>query len=287
MDNLPKIQKLKKILHPLLENGLIIAFSGGVDSGFLLWAAVETQKEMQMQGKSARLLALLTVSASVPPWEIQEAKAFAEILNVQLYIHESQELQQEAYAKNDGSRCYYCKSELFRITKEYATRLNYQHIAYGYNASDRKDVRLGHLAAAENTIHAPLDEAGLEKEEIRAALRECGLSLADKPASPCLASRVMVGVRVTPEKLHHVLKMEDILRNAGIHIYRVRIHEEKTVKNGVDFILPYFRIEVAPAEMQAVLTLREVLIEAGQSMGYRWVNLDLAGYKLGGGTLNS
>jgi pyridinium-3,5-biscarboxylic acid mononucleotide sulfurtransferase len=272
----PKLLLLKNILVPLLEEGLIVAFSGGVDSGFLLWSAVATLNSIRDNGNQGRLLALLAMSPSLPSWEIQAAKKFAASLNVELSIINSHELKQEAYAKNDGTRCYYCKSELFKIAKLEAEQKSYHHIAYGYNASDRHDVRFGHVAAKENNIHAPLDKAGIEKLEIRNALRQMGSDLADKPASPCLASRIMTGVHVTEKKLRHVEKMENTLRQAGLHVFRVRLHEEK---------FSYFRIEVMPEEMLAVLKLREILIHEAQQMGYQWVNLDLSGYRLGGGTL--
>jgi len=282
----PKILILKNILTALLEEGLLIAFSGGVDSGFLLWAAVETLNLMREDGKQGKLLALFTVSPSVPVWDRQDAKTFAESLNIDLTIIDSHELQQEAYAKNDNSRCYYCKSELFKIAKEMAEQQHYRHIAYGYNASDRGDIRPGHRSAKENNIHAPLDQAGLEKEDIRNALRQIGLSLADKASSPCLASRMMTGVRVTEGKLLHVQHMENILRTAGFRVYRVRVHEEKISTESVSKI-SYFRIEVAPEEMLAVLKIRETLVNEARKMGYRWVNLDLSGYQVGGGTLKS
>ncbi len=275
----PKILLLNNILTPLIEEGLIIAFSGGVDSGFLLWAGMESLKLIHANNKQGKLLALLTVSQSIPVWEIEAAKKFALSINAELCVINSHEIQQEAYAKNDGSRCYYCKSELFKIAKQEALKKGYRHIAYGYNATDRHDIRAGHKAATENNIHAPLDKAGLEKEDIRNALREIGLDLAEKPASPCLASRIMTGVRVTEEKLGHIQKMESILRDAGLQIYRVRVHEEKTVH--------YFRIEVAVDEMMHVFKVREALVHEAKKMGYRWVNLDLSGYSLGGGTLKS
>lgn len=282
---LPKIFLLKNILTPLLEEGLVIAFSGGGDSSFLLWAAVETLKFMGTHDKQGRLLALLAVSPSIPAWEVQEAKKFAEWAHVDFLIVDSQELKQEAYAKNDGMRCYYCKSELFNIAKREAQRNGYHHIAYGYNASDRHDVRFGHLAAEENKIYAPLDQAGLEKTEIRTVLRQIGLNIADKPASPCLASRIMTGVRVTEDKLQHIEKMENILRKAGLSVYRVRVHEEKMGSEELTSIHRYFRIEVTPEEMLLVLDIRKELVHQAHQLGYRWVNLDLSGYALGGGTL--
>lgn len=276
-----KFLALQNLLSPLLEEGLLIAFSGGVDSSFLLWSAVQTLFLMQNQNKQGRLLPLLAISPSVPVWEVEEAKTFAASLNVDLSIVNSQEISNESYIKNDARRCYFCKSELFSLAKIEAKNRGYKHIAYGYNASDKKDIRFGHVAAQENHIHSPLNDANLEKDEIRTILKEVGLSLADKPASPCLASRIMSGVSVTEEKLGHVQSMEAILRAAGMKLYRVRLHEE-----GLNHkMIRYFRIEVAPEEMTNLLSIRNALVDKAMQMGYKWVNLDLSGYKLGGGTL--
>ena len=282
-DSFPKISLLKTILTPLVEKGLIVAFSGGVDSSFLLWAANEALRLSHVQGARGRVLALLSVSPSIPAWEIQEAKQFAFQIGAELSVVDSHELQQESYAKNDNNRCYFCKSELFTLAQKEAKQKGYEHIAYGYNATDRKDVRLGHVAAQEFKIHSPLDQAGLEKEEIRNLLRHLGFNIADKPASPCLASRVMTGVRVTEEKLHHIQEMESILRTAGLSVFRVRIHEEKTG----NMATRYFRIEVALDEILTLLQVREKLVLTARRLGYRWLNLDLSGYRLGGGTIPS
>jgi uncharacterized protein len=284
---LPKIAALNNILTPLLKEGLIVAFSGGVDSSFLLWAALESLKLTHSEGKKGRVLALLTVSPSIPSWEIHDAKQFAKAICAELFIIDSHELQQEAYAKNDGKRCYYCKSELFKLAKQEGMRQGYRSIAYGYNASDRQDIRMGHLAAQEQDIYSPLEKAGLEKDEIRDILRQIGFNLSDKPASPCLASRIMTGVRVTEEKLQHIQTMEQLLRQAGLHVYRVRVHEEQSDIAGLISKNRYFRIEVPPNEMSAILDIRETLIHTARQLGYRWVNLDLSGYQLGGGTIAS
>jgi uncharacterized protein len=283
----PKILQLHDILTNLLTEGLLVAFSGGVDSSFLLWAAAESLKLMQADGRHGKLEALFTISPSVPIWDREDAIKIAAILKVNLIMTDSHELQEEAYAKNEGMRCYYCKSELFKIAKCVAEQKGYRHIAYGYTASDRDDVRPGHRSAKENGIYSPLDQANLEKTEIRNLLKKIGLSVADKASSPCLASRMMTGVRVTEEKLHHIQAMENILRAAGLHLYRVRMHEEIVESKAIKQNIKYFRIEVAPEEMPNVLQIREMLVHEAQKMGYRWVNLDLAGYRMGGGNLKA
>jgi uncharacterized protein len=265
-----KFLALRTVLRDRLRDGLIIAYSGGVDSAFLLWAAEQERREA-----GGRLLAVTAVSASLAQVEREDAARFAATLGVEHRWEESGELANPEYARNDLSRCYHCKTELFRLSHSLAARLGYGAIAYGYNASDRGDFRPGHQAAKENDIIAPLDDASLTKDDIRALLRHHGLPFSDKPASPCLSSRLMTGVAVTPQKLRDVEDLETILREAGLQIFRVRLHEPAGGK--------WLRIEVAPEEMPAVLAIREALHEAARARGYPWITLDLAGYRTGGG----
>jgi len=267
-----KFNDLNATLVRLLTDGLIIAFSGGVDSAFLLWAA-----ESQRKRSGGKLLALTAVSASMAVQERDDAKMFADELGVEHSWEESHELENPAYLVNDTNRCYHCKSELFRIGHDIAEKRGYRWLAYGYNASDRGDVRPGHKAALENEVLSPLADAELTKDDIRIIMRAYGLALSEKPASPCLSSRLMHGVAVSPEKLQHVETLEAIMREAGVQVFRVRLHEEGSRK--------FFRIEVAPEEITKALPIRERLVETGKSLGYHWVLLDLAGYKMGGGRL--
>lgn len=266
-----KFLALRTALRGRLRDGLIVAYSGGVDSAFLLWAAEQERREA-----GGRLLAVTAVSASLAQVEREDAARFAATLGVEHRWEESGELANPDYARNDLSRCYHCKTELFRLSHSLAARLGYGAIAYGYNASDRGDFRPGHKAAKENDIIAPLDDAGLTKDEIRTLLRTHGLPFSDKPASPCLSSRLMTGVAVTPQKLREVEDLETILREAGLQIFRVRLHEQAGGK--------WIRVEVAPEEMSAVLAVRQALHDAARARGYQWVTLDLAGYRTGGGT---
>lgn len=270
-----KYAHLATILAALVAEGLVVAFSGGVDSAFLLWAA----RQQQRTG-GGRLLALTAVSPSMARAERDDARAFAAQLDVEHVWQESHELENPAYALNDSRRCYHCKNELFRICREVATGASrvaggYRWLAYGYNASDRHDVRPGHEAAIEHGVRSPLAEAGLEKDDIRALMRSHGLDLADKPASPCLSSRLMRGVRVTPDRLSDVEQLEALLRARGLRVFRVRVHEV-----GARSLL---RVEVAPEELSLAFGVREELVAAGCARGYDWVTLDLAGYRVGGG----
>lgn len=271
-----KWRKLESLLANWLPEGLLVAFSGGVDSSFLLWSAQTILNKLNSEQGEGKLLAILADSPSLPRHELEAACAFATSICAPLLVKRSHEVTQESYAKNDALRCYYCKSELFELMQNEARTQGFSHLAYGYNASDRADIRFGHLAAQENQIHSPLEAAGLEKSDIRELLAHLGFAISDKPASPCLASRIMTGVRVTEAKLSHVEQMESILRNAQFDIYRVRLHEEQTQR--------YFRIEIAPEHWHRLLSVRESLLATAKSLGYSKVTLDLAGYHTSAGT---
>lgn len=263
------VSTLKSLLEPYLLDGLVVAFSGGVDSGFLLWAAKETYKS-----SGGRLLAVTTASPSVPQKDIADARKFADVIGVDWSLLESSEFSQDDYLRNDKLRCYHCKSELFRITDNIIRERGFQHVAYGYTASDFGDYRPGHQAAREHNVLYPLAELGIEKREIRHLLRRAGFSLADKPASPCLSSRVMTGVRITAEILKTIEALEAILRNGGLKVFRVRHHQEERTR--------FLRLEVAPEEITRALELRKSFVAEAKNLGYRWVMLDLEGYRRGG-----
>ena len=269
-----KFSSLQDLLRPKLTDGLIVAFSGGVDSAFLTWAA---EQERRVSGGD--LLALTTLSESFSNAERQDAERFIGEHGIKHVWHESKELLNPAYAINDSSRCFHCKTELFNICHEAAAARGFRWIAYGYNASDRGDIRPGHKAAIENAILSPLADAELTKDDIRLLMRQNGLELADKPASPCLSSRLMTGVFITPRKLKDVEDFEAILRDGGLRVFRVRLHEEREIR--------FLRLEVALNEMNLATQLREKLVTEATSRGYKWVVLDLAGYRTGGGNVTA
>jgi len=198
-------------------------------------------------------------------------------LGVEHVFQESEEFANPEYLKNDNRRCFHCKTELFRLSGTLSQQRGYKWIAYGYNASDRGDLRPGHAAALESNVLSPLNDANLTKDDIRALMRANSLNLADKPASPCLSSRLMTGVQITPQKLKGVEEVEKLLRGGGMRVFRVRLHE-----NGESRFL---RLEVAPDELSRALEMRDELVKLGRGLGYRWVTLDLAGYQMGGGNL--
>ncbi len=224
-----------------------MAFSGGVDSAFLLWAAEEVRKE-----SGGRLVALTTTSPSTPEADKNDASIFSRRLGVEHVWEESTEVSRPEYLRNDRDRCYHCKSELFRIAGKVAGARDISWLLYGYNASDTRDDRPGHRAALEAGALTPLADAGLEKQEIRYLMEEAGLPLSGKPASPCLSSRIMTGIEITPERLRDVEELENLLRASGVRTLRVRICRD-------DGGYLFLRVEVPPEEMARVLSCREEL----------------------------
>jgi uncharacterized protein len=266
-----KLKTLKASLVHRVRDGVLVAFSGGMDSAFLLWAAMEASQEA-----GGRVVALTATSPSMPTQDRGDAEAFSRRLGVEHIWRESNELAWPAYSQNDRRRCYHCKTELFRITREVAAESDLQWVLYGYNASDHGDDRPGHQAAQEAGVLTPLSDAGLGKPEISHLMQEAGLPLSGKPASPCLSSRIMTGIGITPQRLRDVEAMEAILRGAGVRTVRVRVCGEA---GGALFL----RVEGAPEEMGVILEHREELQTEGQRRGYKWVTLDLGGYRTGGG----
>lgn len=266
-----KLAALEEALSHKIPDGVLVAFSGGVDSAFLLWAAEGVRKR-----SGGRVLALTTTSPSTPEGDKEDAATFSRTLGVEHVWKESDEVSLPEYVRNDRDRCYHCKTELFRIAGEVAADQGIRWILYGYNASDTRDDRPGHRAAMEAGALTPLADASLEKQEIRYLMQRAGLPLSGKPASPCLSSRVMTGIEITPARLRDVEELEHILRDAGISTLRVRICED-------DRGSLFLRVEVLPEEMPSVLACREELHKEGARRGYRWVTLDLGGYRTGGG----
>jgi uncharacterized protein len=241
----------------------LIAYSGGTDSAFLAWAAHQALGE--------NMLAVIADSASLARVHLEDAVAFAREQEIPLEIIRTQELSRPEYVRNDASRCFHCKDELFSVMEEFAAAHEFETIAYGVNLDDKNDFRPGQVAAARHKVIAPLLNAGLGKEEIRELAREAGLRIWDKPASACLSSRIEYGREVTPEALLAVEQGEDALRRLGFRQFRVRHHGEIA------------RIEIAREEMPRALTgeMATEFARIFKALGFKFVTLDLEGFRSG------
>jgi pyridinium-3,5-biscarboxylic acid mononucleotide sulfurtransferase len=218
-----------------------------------------------------RCVALLALSASIPERERAEARELVRAIGARLLVEESHELDDPSYAKNPVDRCYFCKSELFRLTERARERLGLAVVFDGFNADDRRDWRPGHKAAQEAKVRSPLAEAGLTKAEIRAWSRELGLATWDKPQMACLASRLPYGTEVTLERLAQVGGAEQALWELGLRQFRVRYHGAVA------------RLEVAAEEYAKLLdpALREAASRAIKARGFQFVALDLEPFRSG------
>lgn len=242
---------------------LLVAYSGGIDSAYLAWAAHQSLGE--------RALAVIADSASLARSHYRDAVAFAAEQGIALETVRTAELENEAYAVNASDRCFHCKDELFTVLEAERERRGFAAVAYGLNLDDKKDFRPGQRAAAEHRIAAPLADAGMTKADIRALAQEAGLRVWDKPASACLSSRIEYGRRVTPEALRMVEDAEEALADLGLRRFRVRHHGEIA------------RIEIAEEEMAAALRpeLFRRMSTAVRAAGFHYVTVDCDGYRSG------
>ena len=242
---------------------VLVAYSGGTDSSFLAWAA--------HQALDTNMLAVIADSASLARYQLSDAVEFAREQHIPLEIIHTQELDRPEYVRNDSSRCFHCKDELFSMMSEFALEHNFGAIAYGINVDDKGDFRPGQAAAVQHNVAAPLLSAGLKKADIRSLAREAGLRIWDKPASACLSSRIEYGREVTPEALAMVEQGEEALRRLGFRQFRVRHHGDIA------------RIEIARDEMSRAMTV-EMAAEFSRifkKLGFKFVTLDLEGFRSG------
>lgn len=257
-----KLKALESILEEM--GSLLVCFSGGVDSTFLLKVAVDTLGEK----------AAAAITAASPTYlesELDEAKAFASSIGTRHIIVDSNELDNPEFASNPVSRCYHCKTELFELAKKAAKKLGIEHVADGFNTDDHGDYRPGRDAAKELGVRSPLDEASLTKEDIRELSRQVALPTWDKPNLACLSSRFPYGTEITTDRLERVRDGEEVLRSLGFRQFRLRYHGETA------------RIEIAPGEMERSFRkdVRELMVRGIKAAGFTYVTLDLEGYRTG------
>ena len=257
-------QKLEAMRAAIRGHGsAIVAFSGGVDSTFVLKVAVEELGD--------KALALTALSASVAPEEEQEARDLAARMGARHVVVQSQELSNPQYAANPTNRCYFCKTELYDVCEARRAEGGYAVVLDGFNADDFKDHRPGHKAAKEHQVQSPLAQAGLTKDEIRAWSQVLGLPTWDKPQMACLASRIPYGTAVTRDRLLQIARAESELRQRGFRQFRVRFHQEIA------------RIELAAEEYERFLSaeLRRDVDAALKALGFKFIALDLEPFRSG------
>jgi len=245
-------------------DSLIVAFSGGVDSAYLAWAAT------RVLGRE-RTLCITADSPSYPDRHRQLALTVARDFALRHEIIHTRELERPDYSANPVNRCYYCKHELYTALARIGVERGFGAVADGANADDRGDYRPGRQAAREFGVRSPLDEAGLTKADIRALSHRAGLPTWDEPASACLSSRIPYNSVVTVEKLRMIERAERALRDLGFRVCRVRHHDDLArVEIGVDEL---------PRALEPDLTSR--IVAAIQALGYRQVTIDPRGYRMG------
>lgn len=256
-----KVDRLKEILRDL--ESALVAFSGGVDSTFLLKVAYDVLGE--------KAVALTAISPSYPAFELEEAREIAKEIGVRLITENSYELDIPGYEENTPRRCFFCKTELFSICFNKAKELGIKNVIYGATLSDLGDFRPGMDAAKEMGAKAPLLEARLNKEEIRELSRAMRLSTWDKPQMACLSSRIPYGTKVTEDKLKTIALSEQFLRQLGLRQFRVRYHEKIA------------RIEVDEDEFDKLLSrdLRTRISKRLKELGFTYVTIDVEGYRTG------
>lgn len=256
--------KLARLRAHLAELGsVLVCYSGGVDSAFVLAVAHEVL--------GPKAIGMTAVSPSLPPRERDEAVELAKMIGADHRLVESREMDDPAYVANNPDRCFHCKSELYRIASEKRQEWNIAAILNGVNRDDLGDYRPGIEAAKNAGVVSPLVDLGFTKEDVRAGAEALGLPIWNKPAAACLSSRIPYGTSVTQERLQQIGGFEASLKTLGFQQVRVRYHGELA------------RIEVSLDEIVRATdpTLRDAIVMAGKKHGFRYVTLDLGGYRMG------
>jgi uncharacterized protein len=262
MDLEQKHNSLRKILKDLGK--VLIAYSGGVDSTFLLKAALDTLGP-------ENVLACIAAGPALPQTQYNHAIQMAKDMGVEVQTVQPNELVDPNYAANKADRCFHCKSHLFAILTDLAKKRNFNHIICGHNFDDKDDFRPGLRAAKAFGVRSPLAEAQLTKEDIRKLSRKLNLPTADVPASPCLASRVSYGLQITEQRLKQIEQAEEFLKTLGLTEFRLRHHD--TVA----------RIEVRPSDLHKITTepTRSKIIKKIKALGFKFVTVDLQPFRSG------
>ena len=256
-----KIRALRSWFEPFAR--VVVAYSGGTDSALVATAAVRALGD--------RALAVTAVSPSLAPGELEEARRVASAVRIRHRTVRTHEVDNPAYLANGVDRCYHCKTELYDVLARVAEDAGGALVVSGANLDDLGDVRPGLRAAEEHGVRHPLVEVGLSKSDVRAAARELGVPTWDKPASACLSSRIAFGVRISVEELSKVGRAERVLKDLGFAQCRVRVHGEVA------------RVEVELSELSRLAEpgVRDHVVQALRELGYRYVTLDLEGFRSG------
>lgn len=259
--NLSKFEKLKNLLGEMRK--VLVAFSGGVDSSFLLKVAVDVLGE--------NVLAVIASSETYPEKERDEAVKLAKSLNVRYEVIQTKELENPDFAHNPPERCYFCKMELFSKLKDIAESEGIPYVLDGSNFEDTSDFRPGAKAAEELGVRSPLKETGLVKEEIRQLSKYVDLPTWNKPSLACLSSRFPYFTEIEPESLKQVAQAEEFLKGLGFNQVRVRHHGQIA------------RVEIEPQEFSKIVekATKEKIINAFKKFGFIYITLDLAGFRSG------
>jgi uncharacterized protein len=258
-----KADRLLAVLRSFAD-GVAVAFSGGIDSTLVAKAAVLALGD--------RAVAVTADSPSVARAELADARRLAALIGIRHEVIRTEEFADPDYLRNDGSRCYHCKSELYDQILARLPALGVEVVCSGANLDDRGDYRPGLVAAAERHVRHPLQEAGFTKADVRTLAREWGIPTWDKPASPCLSSRLAPGLAVTPERTMRVERAETYLKGLGLRDCRVRLHEGELAR---------IEVPVADVARLAEPEVRGELARRFRELGFRFVTLDLEGLRSG------